>query len=86
MKPGHNVKTCDQRLCCRSCKGNHPTAIHGYIAEDKIERDSSTRQNRKKKITNNFADDTVATTQEKSDTEIIIMRIVPVKIRHWKNV
>ena len=40
-----------------------------------------------KKIANNFADVTVATTQENSDTEIIsIMCIVPVKIRHWKNI
>ena len=86
MKQGHNVKTCDQRLSCRSCKGNHPTAMHGYISKDKLRLDNSTGQNGDKKIANNFAVVTVATTQENSDTEIIIMCIVPVKIRHWKNI
>ena len=38
------------------------------------------------KIANNFADVTVATTQENSDTETICMCIVPVKIRHWENI
>ena len=86
MKQGHNAKTCDQRLSCRSCNGNHLTAIHGYIPKDKLRIDSSTGQNGDKKIATNFADVTVATTHEILDTEMISMCIIPVKIRHWKNI
>ena len=50
MKQGHNAKTCDQRLSCRSCKGNHPTDMHGYIPKDKLRTDSSTGQNGDKKL------------------------------------
>ena len=75
MKQEHNAKTCDQRLSCRSCKGNRPTAMHGYIPKDKLRIDSSTGQNGDKKIANNYADVTVTTTQN-SDTEIISMCIV----------
>ena len=31
MTEGHNAKTSTQRLTCSSCKGNHPTPLHGYI-------------------------------------------------------
>ena len=86
MKQGHNTKTCDQRLSCRSCKGNHQTAMHGYIPNDKLKTDSSTGQNGHKEIVNNYADVTVITTQENLDKEIISMCIVPVKILHWKNI
>ena len=63
MKQGHNAKTCDQRLSCRSCKGNHPTAMHEYIPKDKLRTDISTGQNGDKKISNNYVDVTVATRQ-----------------------
>ena len=86
MKQGHNAKTWYGRLSCRSWKGNHPTAMHGCMPRDKLRIDSSTGQNGGKKIANNFADLTVATTQENPETEIISMRIVPVKIRNWKNI
>ena len=75
MKQEHNAKICDQRLSCRSCKGNRPTAMHGYIPKDKLRIDSSTGQNGDRKIANNYADVTVTTTQN-SDTEIISMCIV----------
>ena len=51
--------------------------MHGYIPKD-----SSAGQNGDKKNANNY-DVTVTTTQENSDTEIISMCIVPVKIRQW---
>ena len=86
MKQGHNAKACDQKLNCRSCKRNHPMDMHGYISKDKLKTDGSTGQNGDKKIVNNYADVIVATTQEKPDTEIIRMSIVPVKIQHWKNI
>ena len=86
MKHGHNAKTCDQRLSCRSRKVNHPATMYGYIPKDKFRIDSSIEQNGDKKIANNFADVTVGATEENSDVEIISMSIVPVKIRHWKNV
>ena len=60
--------------------------MHGYMPKDKLRIDSSNGQNGGKKIANNFADLTVATTQENSETEIISMCIVPVKIRNWKNI
>ena len=60
--------------------------MHGYIPKDKLKTDCSTGQNGDKKISNNYVDVTVATTQENSETEIIGMCIVPVKIRHWKNI
>ena len=82
----HNSKTYDQRLSCRSCKGNHPTDVHGYIPKDKLKRDESTGQTEDKKIANSYADVIVATTQENSDTQIINMCIVPIKIPHWKNI
>ena len=65
---GHSSKTYDQRLSCRSCKGNHPTDMHGYIPKDKLKRDESTGQTEDKKIANSYADVIVATTQENSDT------------------
>ena len=80
MKQGQNVKTCNQRLSCRSCKGNHPTAMYEYISIDRLKTDISTGQNGDKKIADNYADVTVATTQENLDTEIISMCNVPVKI------
>ena len=60
--------------------------MHGCMPRDKLRIDSSTGQNGGKKIANNFADLTVATTQENPETEIISMRVVPVKIRNWKNI
>ena len=78
MKQGHNAKTCDQRLSCRSYKGNHPTAMYGYIPKDKLRTDISTGQNGDKKISNNYVDVTVATRQGNSDAEIISMCIVSV--------
>ena len=60
--------------------------MHGYMPKDKLRIDSSNGQNGGKKIANNFDDLTVATTQENSETEIISMCIVPVKIRNWKNI
>ena len=68
MKQGHNAKTCDQRLSCRSCNGNHQTAMQGYIPNDKLKTDSSTGQNGRKEIVNDYADVTVVTTQENLDT------------------
>ena len=56
------------------------------IPKDELRTDSSTGQNGDQKIANNFADVTVATTEENSNTEIISMCIIPVKIRHWKNI
>ena len=80
MKQGHNAKTCDQRLSCSSCKGNQPTAMHGYIFKDKLKTDDSTGQNGDKKITNNYGDMTIAT--KNSNTEIISVCIIPVKMHH----
>ena len=48
------------------------------IFKDKLKTDDSTGQNGDKKITNSYADMTIST--ENSDTEIISMCIVPVKI------
>ena len=31
MSDGHNTKTCTSKLICSSCKGNHPTPLHGYV-------------------------------------------------------
>ena len=31
MSDSHNAKTCTRQLSCSSCKGNHPTPLHGYI-------------------------------------------------------
>ena len=60
--------------------------MHGYIPEDKLKTDDNTGQNGDKKIANNYANMTVATRLENSDTEIISLCIVPAKIQHWKNI
>ena len=62
------AKTCDQRLSCRSYKGNHTTDIHGCIPKDKLKIDGSAGQDGDKRIANNYADLIVATTRESSYT------------------
>ena len=62
------AKACDQRLSCRSYKGNHTTDIHGCIPKDKLKIDGSAGQDEDKKIANNYADLIVATTRESSYT------------------
>ena len=35
MTEGHNAKICTQQLTCSSCKGNHPTLLHGHTPNKK---------------------------------------------------
>ena len=37
----HNTKTCTRRLSCSSCKEDHSTPLHGYIAKVMKEVDGS---------------------------------------------
>ena len=73
MEKGHNAKTCTRRLSCRTCKGGHPTAMHGYVPKVKKEKSNQDQEH----ISNNFADMTVAS---KGNSNAIRMCIVPVKV------
>ena len=35
MSDDHNAKTCTRKVICSSCKGNHPTPLHGHVLKDK---------------------------------------------------
>ena len=68
MKQGQNAKTCDQRLIFRSFKGVHPTAMHVCIPKVEFKANGSIGKTGDKTISKNFADLTVYTTHENSDT------------------
>ena len=87
MSDSHNAKTCTRQLSCSSCKGNHPTPLHGYIPKVmKDKADGSKDNSDSGNIKSNYAtlDNNVkcASTTEKSGSKIISMCIVPVKIKH----
>ena len=55
MTEGHNAKTCTQRLTCSSCKGNHPTPLHGYTPNKKSKADGNQTVDGGGNLKNNFA-------------------------------
>ena len=82
MKPQHNVKTCDERLNCRTCSGGHPTATHGYVPKRKKDAQDDERSNENNEfVTNSFADLKTLSNVEKHQTKLKSMRIVPVKVK-----
>ena len=62
-------------------KGVHSIVLHGYIHKDEFKAHDSIGQTGGKTASINFTDLKVATTHENSDTDIISMCIVPIKIR-----
>ena len=87
MSDSHNARTCTRPLSCSSCKGNHPTPLHGHmpkVMKDKADgsQDNSDCGN----IKSNYAmldnDVKCASTTAKSGSKVISMRIVPVNIKH----
>ena len=55
MTEGHNAKTSTQRLTCSSCKGNHPTPLHGYTPNKKSKRDGNQAVDGEGNLKSNFA-------------------------------
>ena len=85
MSDSHNVRTYTRQLSCSSCKGNHPTPLHGYIPKvmkDKADgsQDNSNSENIKYKYAMLDNDVKCASTTAKSGTKVISMCTVPVKI------
>ena len=86
MTEGHNAKTCTQRLTCSSCKGNHPTPLHGYTPNKKSKRDGNQAVDGEGNLKSNFAgfnnDLKCASMTGKTESKVISMSIVPVKVKH----
>ena len=88
MNESHNAKTCTQWLTCSSCKGNHPTRLHGYTQNKKSKADWNQIVNRGGDLKNNFAgfnnDLKCASMTGKTRSKVISMCIVPVKVKHGR--
>ena len=87
MSDSHNARTCTRWLSCSSCKGNHPTPLHGCIPKVmKDKADGSQDNSNSGNIKSNYAmldnDVKCASTTAKSGSKVISMCIVPVKIKH----
>ena len=87
MSDSHNAKTCTRQLSCSSCKGNHPTPLHGYIPKVMKEKaDGSQNNSDSGNIKSNYVtlDNDVkhARTTAKSGSKVISISIVSVKIKH----
>ena len=86
MTEGHNAKTCTQRLTCSSCKGNHPTPLHGYTPNKKSKTDRNQPVDGEENLKSNFAglnDDLKrASMTGKTESKVISMCIVPVKVKN----
>ena len=86
MTEVHNAKTCTQRLTCSSCKGNHPTPLHGYIPNKKSKTDGNQAVDGEGNLKSNFAclnnDLKCASLKGKKESKVISMCIVPVKVKH----
>ena len=87
MSDGHNAKTCTSKLMCSSCKGNHPTPLHGYVPKDKRGADCVDQDPRKTEeaLKNSFAgldDLKCAATSKDNGSNVISMCVVPVKVKH----
>ena len=87
MSDGHNAKTCTSKLMCSSCKGNHPTPLHGYVPKDKRSTDGGDQYPKKTEeaLKNSFAgldDLTCAATSKEYGSNVINMCVVPVKLKH----
>ena len=86
MTEGHIAKTCTQQLTCSSCKGNHPTPLHGYTPNKKSKTDGSQPVDGEGNLKSNFAgfndDLKCASMTRKTGSKVISMCIVPVKVKH----
>ena len=87
MSDGHNAKTCTSKLMCSSCKGNHPTPLHGYVPKDKRSTDGGDQDPKKtdEVLKNSFAgldDLKCAATSKEHGSNVISMCVVPVKVKH----
>ena len=86
MTVAHNGKTCTQRLTCSSCKGNHPTPLHGYKPSKKSKTDGNQAVDREGNLKSNFAgisnDLKCASMTGKTGSEVISMCIVLMKVKH----
>ena len=85
MSDGHNAKTCTSKLTCSTCKGNHPTPLHGYVPKDKRGADCVDQDPRKTEeaLKNSFAgldDLKCAATSKEHGSNVISMCVVPVKM------
>ena len=87
MSDGHNAKTCTSKLMCSSCKGNHPTPLHGYVPKDKRSTDGGDQYPKKTEeaLKNSFAgldDLNCAAASKKYASDVVSMCLVPVKVKH----
>ena len=87
MSDGHNAKTCTSKLMCSSCKGNHPTPLHGYVPKDKRSTDGGDQYPKKieEALKNSFAgldDLNCAAASKKYASDVVSMCLVPVKVKH----
>ena len=86
MTEGHNAKTCTQQLTCSSCKGNHPTPLHGYTPNKKSMADGNQTVDGEGNLKSNFSglnSDLKCTGMTgKTGSKVISMCIVPVKVKH----
>ena len=82
MSDGYNAKTCTSKLMCSSCKGNHPTPLHGYVPRDKRSIGGSDKDHKKTEeaLKNSFAgfdDLKCAATSKEHGSNMISMSVVP---------
>ena len=87
MNDCHNAKTCTSKLMCSSCKGNHPTPLHGYVPKDKRSTDGGDQYPKKTEeaLKNSFAgldDLNCAAASKKYASDVVSMCLVPVKVKH----
>ena len=86
MTEGHNAKTCTQQLTCSSCKGNHPTPLHGYTPNKKSMADGNQTVDGEGNLKSNFSglnSDLKCTGMTgKTGSKVISMCIVPEKVKH----
>ena len=73
-------------LTCSSCKGNHPNSLHGYIPNKKSKTDGNQAVDGEGNLKSNFAglndDLKCASMTGKTESKVISMGIVPVKVKH----
>ena len=56
MSDTHNVKSCEWKLSCSSCSGNHPTPLFGYVPKSKRDKSDGSKDGTKQEdLKNNFA-------------------------------
>ena len=87
MGDGHNAKTCTSKLMCSSCKGNHPTPLHGYVPKNKISTDDGDQDPKKTEeaLKYSFAgldDLKCAATSKEHGPNVISICIMPAKVKH----